>query len=213
MEGKTKLNIGPTHSLRTEALGIVKVHIFELNEGDAPGQFGITIVKGNIQDVDIPLIRVHSRCLYGEVFGSQDCDCRAQLHLAYDRIQDEGVGALIYLEQEGRGCGLISKAGAYMLKESQELDTVEAYRELGLPLDDRQYYIAAAILRHFGLRRVRLLTNNPAKSTGLVREQIAVEQVLLRTEPTEYNKAYLEVKQLKLGHDLGLELPEDRNRS
>lgn len=151
-----------------------------------------------------PLVRLHSRCLYGEVFGSLDCDCHAQLMLAIDLIRKEGNGVLIYLEQEGRGSGLVNKAKAYALNQERGLDTVDAYRRLRVPVDKRDYQQAAYIIKKLGLKHIRLLTNNPAKVAGLVREGLVVDKVLLRTKPTSFDADYLRVKQAKLKHDLGL---------
>lgn len=197
------------HQLRTEILGDVTVEILVKESESAEQEYvGVAIVKGTIGEGDTPLVRVHSRCLYGEVFGSLDCDCRAQFDLACECIKNAGAGILIYLEQEGRGCGLISKARAYELQQERSLDTVEAYKTLNLPLDCRQYDVAANYLKKVGIHRVRLLSNNPAKSAGLVEREIEVQMLHLRTQPTEFNREYLFVKQSKLGHDLGLAAPE-----
>lgn len=175
--------------------------VFEL-----PQQAPVTaIVIGDVGKANAPLVRIHSRCLYGEVFGSLDCDCRAQLELALRLIKEEGTGVFIYLEQEGRGCGLVNKAKAYVLNEKEGLDTVDAYRKLGLDVDARLYSAAAEVLKYLGLKHVRLLTNNPSKVSSLVEAGIFVEQVYLRTKPTHHNIDYLRVKQFKLGHDLGLQ--------
>jgi GTP cyclohydrolase II len=192
------------HRLHTRHFGGVQACAFEFGEKPHSQQIGVAIVVGDDLSTP-PLVRVHSRCLYGEVFRSLECDCLAQLELTWDRIQAEGSGVVIYLEQEGRGCGLMNKARAYSLMQTEGIDTVEAYRRLGLPLDLRQYRSAAAVLHNFGFRSVRLLTNNPTKIAGLVQEGIAVEQMYLRTTPTQWNRDYLETKQTKLGHDLGLE--------
>ena len=137
-------------------------------------------------------------------FWVRDCDCHEQMELSYKMIKSEGAGIFIYLEQEGRGCGLINKAKAYALKEKKGLDTVEAYKSMGLDIDPRRYDNAAEILRFLGVRKIRLLTNNPRKISGLINEGIDVEPKNLRITPTPLNLDYLIVKQEKLGHDLGL---------
>ena len=189
------------HRLTIPSCGEVDAIVFE---PDGERSWVVAIVLGDLTQVEVPLVRLHSRCLYGEVFESLDCDCRAQIDLALEEIAREGVGVFVYLEQEGRAAGLLNKARAYVLKETSGLDTVEAYRELGLPLDQRSYAAAASILRSLGLKRVRLLTNNPAKLAGLTAENIEAERVPLRTEPTRHNVDYLRVKQSKLGQSLGL---------
>jgi 3,4-dihydroxy 2-butanone 4-phosphate synthase/GTP cyclohydrolase II len=146
------------------------------------------------------LVRVHSECATGDIFGSLRCDCGEQLHNAMKMIQDAGVGAIIYLRQEGRGIGLHNKLMAYHLQE-QGLDTVEANEKLGLPADKRDYGIGAQIIRDLGLRKLRILTNNPKKVSRLEVYGIQViEQVPIRTTPNESNRAYLRAKREKLGH-------------
>jgi len=189
-----------THGLLTSELGKVKVHVIE-----SPGERPVTaLVIGDPKNHEAPLVRIHSRCLYGELFGSLDCDCQEQLRLAFRLLREEGTGVFIYLEQEGRGCGLVRKAEAYALQEREGLDTIEAYRRLGLPIDPRIYRTVADVLKRLGLTHIRLLTNNPNKVSGLLDQGIRVEQVNLRTKPTRQNIDYLRAKQFKLGHDLGL---------
>lgn len=147
-----------------------------------------------------PLVRMHSECLTGDVFGSQRCDCGRQLHEAMRRIAGEGRGAIIYLRQEGRGIGLAHKIHAYALQEAG-LDTVEANKRLGFEPDLRDYYVGAQILRELGIRRVRLLTNNPHKVEGLRKYGVEVaERVPLVTPATPHNRRYLRAKREKLGH-------------
>ena len=147
-----------------------------------------------------PLVRMHSECLTGDVFGSQRCDCGRQLQAAMRQIAAEGRGAVIYLRQEGRGIGLAHKIHAYALQETG-LDTVEANRQLGFEPDLRDYYVGAQILRDLGLRRVRLLTNNPRKVEGLRKYGIeVVQRVPLVAPATEHNRRYLRAKRDKLGH-------------
>lgn len=150
----------------------------------------------------VPLVRIHSECITGDVFKSCRCDCGEQLELSLSKIAEEG-GVLIYLRQEGRGIGLANKLKAYMLQE-QGLDTVEANLELGLPADDRNYAIAYQILKYFGMDTVRLLTNNPLKVEALQRYGIEVcERIPLEILPTDENRQYLKTKKEKLGHLLG----------
>jgi 3,4-dihydroxy 2-butanone 4-phosphate synthase/GTP cyclohydrolase II len=151
------------------------------------------------------LVRMHSECLTGDVLRSERCDCGAQLNEALRLIGEEGRGALVYLRgQEGRGIGLSHKLHAYALQD-QGYDTVDANVELGLPVDSREYGVGAHILADLGVRRIRLLTNNPAKYTGLVGYDLEItERVALRTVPIASNLQYLSTKQHRLGHDLGL---------
>ncbi len=149
------------------------------------------------------LIRVHSECLTGDVFGSEKCDCGGQLDAAMRMIAHEGKGALVYLRQEGRGIGLANKLHAYKLQETG-LDTVEANVRLGLPIDKRDYGIGSQILRDLGLRKLRIMTNNPKKIYGIDGFGLTVvEEVPIQVEPGEHNKLYLTTKKLKLGHKLG----------
>jgi len=157
----------------------------------------------NVRPTDRPtLIRVHSECLTGDVFGSMRCECGQQLRAALTLIAREKHGALIYLRQEGRGIGLANKLKAYELQD-QGLDTVQANHALGLPADRRDYGIGAQILRDIGLSRIRILTNNPKKVSRLeVYGLEVVEQLPLEMPPNPVNRHYLEVKKQKLGHDL-----------
>ncbi|WP_280456868.1 GTP cyclohydrolase II [Nocardia carnea] len=147
------------------------------------------------------LVRIHSRCLYGEALDSQDCDCGPELRKSLDLIQEAGDGVLVYLEQEGRGAGLIAKALGYREAERTGTDTFTAYRNLGYPEDARSYAHAAAGLRKLGLTRVRLLTNNPDKVAALRAADIAVTPEPLYTPPlSERAAAYLEAKRRHRGH-------------
>lgn len=146
-----------------------------------------------------PIVRVHSECMTGDLFGSLKCDCGSQLHQSLARIAEEG-GVLIYLRQEGRGIGLANKLKAYALQE-QGFDTVEANQQLGLPVDNRDYEVAFQILRYLGIHQIRLLTNNPEKVAALVHYGTVIEERIgLESPPTQENFAYLKVKQEKLGH-------------
>jgi 3,4-dihydroxy 2-butanone 4-phosphate synthase/GTP cyclohydrolase II len=148
------------------------------------------------------LVRVHSECLTGDVLGSMRCDCGPQLSSAMQMIEKEGKGVLVYLRQEGRGIGLANKLHAYALQE-KGLDTVEANQRLGLPVDKRDYGIGSQILRDLGLRRIRIMTNNPKKIYGIEGYGLSVaEEVPIRIEPGEHNRDYLEAKKQKLGHRL-----------
>lgn len=147
-----------------------------------------------------PLVRLHSECLTGDALGSQRCDCGAQLAEAQRQIVKAGYGAILYLRQEGRGIGLLNKLRAYALQD-HGFDTVEANRQLGLPVDARDYGVAAQMLRCLGMEEVRLLTNNPAKIAGLEQYGVAVrERIPLHIPPTAANRRYLTTKRAKLGH-------------
>ncbi len=160
----------------------------------------VALVMGDLQTGPPPLVRVHSECLTGDVFGSLRCDCGEQLHTALQRIASEGRGVLLYLRQEGRGIGLHNKLRAYALQE-QGLDTVEANLQLGFPGDLRDYGIGAQILLDLGINQLRLLTNNPKKLHGLQGYGLEiVEQVPLLVEPGPHNQQYLATKRDKMGH-------------
>jgi 3,4-dihydroxy 2-butanone 4-phosphate synthase/GTP cyclohydrolase II len=172
-------------------------------ESMADGRCHLALVKGEVEGKENVLVRVHSECLTGDVFGSLRCDCGAQLRLALQMIEEEGEGVLLYIiGHEGRGIGLPHKLRAYMLQE-EGMDTVEANLELGFPPDARDYGIGAQILSDLGLTTMRLLTNNPAKRVGLEGYGLKVaERIPLVIEPNEENYAYLKAKQDKLDHIL-----------
>ncbi|GAB6933574.1 bifunctional 3,4-dihydroxy-2-butanone-4-phosphate synthase/GTP cyclohydrolase II [Calditerricola satsumensis] len=160
----------------------------------------IALVKGEIDPEKPVLVRVHSECLTGDVFGSYRCDCGPQLHAALKKIEEEGAGVLLYMRQEGRGIGLLNKLKAYKLQE-QGLDTVEANLHLGFPADARDYGIGAQILYDLGVRKMRLMTNNPRKRAGLEGYGLTiVERVPLEIPPNRENARYLWAKKHKLGH-------------
>ena len=160
----------------------------------------VALTLGAIDDGWPVLVRAHSECLTGDVFGSSRCDCGEQLADSLRFLQEQGRGVLLYLRQEGRGIGLGNKVSAYALQE-QGLDTVEANLALGLPEDMRDYRVAAEMLLDLGVRRARLLTNNPAKIEGLERYGVeVVERVPLGISPNPSNLAYLQTKREKMGH-------------
>src|ERR1700680_270443 len=166
------------------------------------GAHHLALVKGKIDKARPTLVRVHSECLTGDVFGSRRCDCGNQLHAALRQIQEEGNGVLVYMRQEGRGIGLAAKIHAYKLQE-EGLDTVEANARLGYPSDLRDYGLGAQILFDLGVRQFRFLTNNPKKVVGLEGYGIQmIEQVPIRTESNPHNAKYLETKKVKMGHIL-----------
>ena len=165
----------------------------------------IAMVKGEIDSNKPVLVRVHSECLTGDIFGSLRCDCGEQLHKAMEMIDKEGSGILLYIRQEGRGIGLVNKLKAYALQD-QGLDTVEANEELGFKPDMRNYGIGAQILVDLGVKKMKLLTNNPKKMVGLEGYGLSiVEQVKIEIEPNKYNVGYLECKKLKMGHLLNID--------
>jgi 3,4-dihydroxy 2-butanone 4-phosphate synthase / GTP cyclohydrolase II len=179
------------------------------------GEQHLALVKGDVVGKENVLVRVHSECLTGDVFHSMRCDCGEQLQAALERIDDEGLGVLLYMAQEGRGIGLLNKLRAYELQE-QGLDTVEANVELGFAPDLRDYGIGAQILVDLGLTSIRIMTNNPRKLVGLEGYGLTIaERVPLEIKPTGANVNYLRVKKEKLGHILhhqGLQYPETEGK-
>jgi 3,4-dihydroxy 2-butanone 4-phosphate synthase/GTP cyclohydrolase II len=162
----------------------------------------LALVKGDVSDGKPVLVRVHSECLTGDVFGSRRCDCGSQLHTALRQIEAAGRGILLYMRQEGRGIGLAAKIHAYKLQE-EGFDTVQANLKLGFPSDLREYGLGAQILFDLGVRQLRLLTNNPKKVVGLAGYGLKiVETVPIRIEANTHNKAYLRTKRTKMGHKL-----------
>jgi GTP cyclohydrolase II len=182
--------------------GRFNIAVFEI--ADSPSEIA-ALTRGPLHGNVLPLVRLHSECLTGDVLGSMRCDCGQQLDAALEAIAREPSGVLLYLPQEGRGIGLANKIRAYALQD-QGLDTVDANLALGLPVDRRDYAAAALILRHLGLRRVRLLTNNPLKTAALERHGIqVVERVPITVPPNDINSGYLRTKANRMGHLLAFE--------
>ena len=162
----------------------------------------LALVKGEWQKEDPVLVRVHSSCFTGDILGSMRCDCGEQLHKAMEAVEKEGRGVVLYMNQEGRGIGLLNKLRAYKLQE-QGMDTVEANLHLGFPMDKRDYGIGAQILRYLGVTKLRLLSNNPQKRAGLLGYGIEiVETVPIIGTINPHNEKYLQTKRDKLGHTL-----------
>ena len=162
----------------------------------------IALIKGDVTTPEPVLVRVHSSCATGDIFGSMRCDCGAQLHKALEMVEKEGRGAVIYLSQEGRGIGLMDKIRAYKLQE-EGLDTVEANIHLGHAADERDYGVGAQILNMLGIKKMRLMTNNPVKRAGL--EGFGLEivgNVPIEIAPNRYNHRYMATKKERMGHDL-----------
>ncbi|MBD5273546.1 MAG: bifunctional 3,4-dihydroxy-2-butanone-4-phosphate synthase/GTP cyclohydrolase II [Bacteroides sp.] len=187
-------------------------------EADLPTQYGhfriipfrqkdnglehVALVKGDVADGEPVLVRVHSSCMTGDIFGSMRCECGEQLHLAMQAIEKEGRGAIIYLNQEGRGIGLMDKIRAYKLQENG-YDTVDANLHLGHKADERDYGVGANILHSLGIRKMRLMSNNPVKRIGLEGFGLEItENVPLEVEPNEYNAQYMHTKKERMGHIL-----------
>lgn len=164
------------------------------------GEHHLALVKGSWEPNEPVLVRVHSSCVTGDIFGSCRCDCGPQLHKAMEMISKEGKGAIVYMNQEGRGIGLINKLRAYHLQENG-LDTVEANLKLGFKMDQRDYGIGAQILRSLGITKMRLMTNNPKKRSGLMGYGLEiVENVPIEIKPNPHNEAYLRTKRDKMNH-------------
>jgi 3,4-dihydroxy 2-butanone 4-phosphate synthase / GTP cyclohydrolase II len=162
----------------------------------------MALIKGTWDDGEPVLVRVHSSCATGDIFGSCRCDCGPQLHAAMEMVEKEGKGVVLYMNQEGRGIGLINKLKAYKLQE-QGMDTVQANLALGLPMDSRDYGVGAQILRDLGVRKIRLISNNPQKRVGLIGYGLEIiEQLPLEIIPNPHNEKYLETKRDKMGHNI-----------
>jgi len=191
------------------------------NEADMPTLYGhfrlipfrqksngtehFALIKGEWKDDEPILVRVHSSCATGDILGSMRCDCGEQLHRSLQMIENEGKGVLIYMQQEGRGIGLMNKIAAYKLQE-EGLDTVEANVHLGFKPDEREYGCGAQMLRHLGVHKMRLMTNNPTKRVGLEAYGLQiVENIPIEITPTPYDYRYLKTKQERMGHNLHLQ--------
>ena len=162
----------------------------------------VALIKGDVSDGEPVLVRVHSSCMTGDIFGSKRCECGEQLHLAMQMIEKEGRGAIIYLNQEGRGIGLMDKIRAYKLQENG-LDTVDANLHLGHKADERDYGVGANILHSLGIQKMNLMTNNPMKRVGLEGYGLEIiENVPLEVVPNEYNSRYMHTKKERMGHQL-----------
>lgn len=165
----------------------------------------IALIKGSWEPDEPILVRVHSSCMTGDIFGSMRCDCGEQLHKAMQAVESEGKGVIVYMNQEGRGIGLMNKIRAYRLQEGG-LDTVDANLHLGFKADERDYGVGASILRDIGVRKLRLMTNNPVKRIGLEAYGLEiVENVPIEVTPNEYNRRYLLTKEKRMGHTLHVE--------
>lgn len=162
----------------------------------------LALIKGDWQPGDAVMVRVHSSCFTGDILGSLRCDCGEQLHGAMQMVEAEGKGVILYMNQEGRGIGLLNKLKAYRLQE-EGMDTVEANLHLGFQMDQRDYGVGAQILRHLGINKLRLISNNPKKRVGLIGYGLEViENLPLKMTPNPHNERYLQTKRDKLGHEL-----------
>ena len=179
--------------------GDFKLHLYR---SAVDGQHHLALVKGDVAAARDVLVRVHSECLTGDVFSSLRCDCGSQLHSAMKQISEAATGVIVYMRQEGRGIGLELKIHAYKLQE-KGLDTVEANRRLGFPMDLREYGLGAQILVDLGVRKIRLLTNNPKKVVGLEGYGLEiVKQLPIKVSPNQHNQKYLRTKRDKMGHKI-----------
>ena len=162
----------------------------------------VALIKGEWNKDEAVLVRVHSSCMTGDIFGSMRCECGEQLHKAMEMIEKEGKGVIVYMNQEGRGIGLMNKIKAYKLQE-EGLDTVDANLHLGFNADERDYGVGAQILREVGVTKIRLMSNNPVKRIGLEAYGLSiVENVPIEVAPNQYNAFYMQTKKLRMGHDL-----------
>jgi 3,4-dihydroxy 2-butanone 4-phosphate synthase / GTP cyclohydrolase II len=162
----------------------------------------LALIKGSWKADEPVMVRVHSSCFTGDILGSLRCDCGEQLHQAMKMVEEQGAGVILYMSQEGRGIGLLNKLKAYRLQE-EGMDTVEANLHLGFQTDQRDYGVGAQILRHLGVSKIRLLTNNPKKRVGLIGYGLEiVDNLPLHVEPNPHNEKYLETKRDKLGHEI-----------
>ncbi len=169
---------------------------------ESNGAEHVALIKGEWKEDEPVLVRVHSSCMTGDIFGSLRCECGDQLHRSMEIIEKEGKGVIVYMMQEGRGIGLVNKIAAYKLQD-QGLDTIEANLHLGFQADERDYGVGAQILRNLGVTKMRLLTNNPVKRVGLEGFGLEVTEILpIEIKPNKYNHRYLKTKRDKMGHHL-----------
>ncbi|MFI3330327.1 MAG: bifunctional 3,4-dihydroxy-2-butanone-4-phosphate synthase/GTP cyclohydrolase II [Rikenellaceae bacterium] len=199
LKSESIVTLGETVEMPT-AWGDFKMTVFKQNSN---GLEHITLTKGHWEKGEPVLVRVHSSCVTGDIFGSCRCDCGAQLHEAMKMIEKQGKGAVVYLNQEGRGIGLFNKLKAYKLQE-EGMDTATANVELGFGVDERDYGVGASILRELGISKMKLMTNNPLKRAGLEGYGLSVEEnIPIIIEPNEHNMRYLREKEELMGHSLG----------
>jgi 3,4-dihydroxy 2-butanone 4-phosphate synthase/GTP cyclohydrolase II len=162
----------------------------------------VALIKGEWEEDEPVMVRVHSSCMTGDIFGSKRCECGDQLHKSMEMVEKEGKGVIVYMNQEGRGIGLMNKIKAYKLQE-EGLDTVEANIHLGFNADERDYGVGAQILRQIGVTKIRLITNNPVKRIGLEAYGLSiVENIPIEIAPNKYNAFYMQTKKERMGHDL-----------
>jgi GTP cyclohydrolase II len=184
-----------------DLIGFERAGFEQANKAERERETALVMTVGDLQD-GVPLLRIHSECLTGEVLGSLRCDCRGQLEVAMSTIAEQGFGLVIYLHQEGRGIGLMSKLKAYALQD-QGLDTIEANEALGFDADCRDFSLAVAVLHELKVRRVRLMSNNPQKVEALTQGGIEViELIACEAPPSPYALSYLRTKKEKMGHSL-----------
>ncbi len=179
--------------------GDFQLHVYKQRN---TGENHIALVKGTWEPDEAVMVRVHSSCVTGDIFGSCRCDCGGQLHGAMDMVEKEGKGVVLYMNQEGRGIGLVNKLKAYKLQE-EGLDTVEANLKLGFDMDQRDYGVGAQILRDLGIRKIKLISNNPKKRVGLIGYGLEiVDNIGIEVVPNKHNHKYLETKRDKMGHQI-----------
>ena len=200
LQKESLIEVGEEVDLPTE-FGHFRLIPFRQN---STGLEHMALIKGEWKEDEPLLVRVHSSCMTGDILGSMRCDCGEQLHKAMQAIEKEGKGVIIYMQQEGRGIGLMNKIAAYKLQE-EGLDTVDANLHLGFKADERDYGCGAQMLRHLGVHKMRLLTNNPVKRVGLEAYGLEiVENVPIEVTPNKFNRHYLETKKNRMGHTLHL---------